>query len=117
MITSATASGFEAKGVWSTGKETTLDFILAATNRWVSGDTMRSFSAIRNQVGFSLQAGFIIGSPRHFRAIGFCVAAMRAVSDADASGATTRRKASTVSQRNPSASGCSLGALGWGGAW
>src|SRR6266404_3348865 len=70
-ISSATASGFEAKGVWSTGKETTLDFILAAVNRCVSGDTMRSFSAIRNQVGFSLQAGLVIGSPRHFKAIGF----------------------------------------------
>src|ERR1700741_3872673 len=30
VISSATASGFEAKGVWSTGKETTFDFILAA---------------------------------------------------------------------------------------
>src|SRR5882757_7687849 len=38
-----------------------------------------------------------------------------AVSDADASGAKALRKASTVSQRNPSASGCSFGALGWGG--
>src|SRR5215831_3429819 len=115
VITSATASGLEAKGVWSTGKETTLDFILAAVNRCVSGDTMRSFSAIRNQVGFSRHAGLVIGSPRHFSAIGFCVAAMRAVSGADASGATAPRKASTVSQRNPSASGCNLGALGWGG--
>jgi hypothetical protein len=76
---------------------------------------MRSFSAMRNQVGYSLQAGLVIGSSRHFRAIGFCVAAMRAVSDADAFGATALRKASTVSQMNPSASGWRFGALGWGG--
>ncbi len=52
---------------------------------------MRSFSAIRNQLGFSLQAGLVMGSPRHLTAIGFCVAAMRAVSDEEASGATAVR--------------------------
>src|SRR5258708_18680609 len=71
VISSATAPGFGAKGVWSTGKGTTLDFILAAVNRCVSGDTMRSFSAIRDQVAFSLPAGLVIGSPRHFKDIGF----------------------------------------------
>ena len=32
-IRSVTSSGFEANGVWSTGREITVDFILSAMNR------------------------------------------------------------------------------------
>src|SRR5258708_20904364 len=105
LMSPMTALGWEAKGEWSTGKATILDFILSAVYRCVSGETMRSFSAIRNQDGFSFHAGFVMGSPRHLSAIGFWVAAMSAVSSVDASGAMALRNASAVTQSSPSESG------------
>src|SRR2546421_7855796 len=105
LMRSATALGCDLKGLWSTGRETTVDFILCAVNRCVSGETMMSLFAMRNHDGFSFHAGWVIGSTRHLAAIGFCAAAITAVSSAEASGATALRKSSTFSQKNPSWSG------------
>src|SRR5260370_8173759 len=99
-----TALGCEAKGEWSTSKATILDFILSAVYRCVSGETMRSFSAIKNQDGFSRHAGFVMGSPRHLSAIGFWVAAIIAGSSVHASGPMALRNPSAVTQPTPPAS-------------
>jgi len=96
LMSPMTALGCEAKGHWSTSKETILDFILSAVYRGVSGETMRSFSAMRNQDGFSFHAGLVMGSPRHLIAIGFWVAAIRAISSLDATGAMALRKGSAA---------------------
>src|SRR5258706_15208563 len=97
LMSPMTALGCEAKGQWSTSKETILDFILSAVYRGVSGETMRSFSAMRNQDGFSFHAGLVMGSPRHLIAIGFwVVAAISAISSLDATGPMALRKGSAA---------------------
>src|SRR6266849_1112650 len=54
--TSTTASAREACVTCSGVTETTLDLIRSARNRWVAGATIRSFSAIKNHEGLSLDA-------------------------------------------------------------
>src|SRR5262244_3523491 len=61
-ITSATARGADANGVWSVGSEVTAAPILVAMNLCVSGETIRSRSATRYHDGFSFQAGVVIFS-------------------------------------------------------
>src|SRR6266704_4085457 len=83
-----TDSGAEASGVWSTAWESMWALIRSAMKRCVAGEIMRSSSASMYHDGFSVQPGLVIDSPRHFKAIGFWVAVIKAISSEVASGAT-----------------------------